>query len=66
MLAAQLAGKAMIEIADRVDRSVGQGLLEEDGLMGEPDIEEPPAPLLYLHDPLDRVEQKLVAPVMET
>ena len=34
--------------------------------MGEPDIEEPPKPLLYIHDPLDRVAQELVAPVMET
>ena len=66
MMALQLAGKAVIEVANRIDGNVEQRLLEKEGLMGEANIEDAFTPFLRLHDTLDRVEKELVSSVMET
>ena len=66
VLAAQLAGEAVVEVAYGIDGGQWKGLLEEESLMGEADIEDAFTTRLTLLDPLDGLEEELVAPVMET
>ena len=66
VLAAHLARETVVKIAYGIDGGLWKGLLEEKSLMGEADIEDALTTRLALLDPLDGLEEELVAPVMET
>ena len=65
VLAAELAGEAVIEVAEGVDGGVGEGVQELEGLVGEADVEEAVEGPLGLADALEYGEEKLVAALME-
>jgi hypothetical protein len=65
VLAVELAGEAVIEVAEGVDGGVGEGFLELEGLVGEADVEEAGEGALGLADALEDGEEKLVAALME-
>jgi len=63
--AVELAGEAVVEVAEGVDGGVGEGVLELEGLVGEADIEEAGERARGLADALEYGEEKLVAALME-
>ena len=65
MLAAQLAGEAVVEVAEGVDGGVGEGLLEEQSLVGEADVQEAAeGPLAFLNA-MQYIQEELIAALME-
>lgn len=66
VLAAQLAGEAVVEIAYGIDGGLRKGLLEEQGLIGEADIEDALTTRPNFLYSLDGFEEELIAPLMET
>jgi hypothetical protein len=63
--AAELAGEAVVEVTEGIDGGLRKSFLEQERLMGEADIEEAAEGTLAFLNPMQYIEEELIAALME-